>query len=64
MTPVRVERVRGYYAKYGAATVFIARHTMPVRFVTFLMAGVSRMKFAKFFFRQTLEQGESMPALN
>lgn len=61
MTPERVARVRGYYAKYGAATVFIARHTAPVRFVTFLMAGVSRMPFSKFFFWDSLAAILSVP---
>ncbi|HYC78687.1 MAG TPA: DedA family protein [Planctomycetota bacterium] len=60
-TPQRVLKVRGYYAKYGAATVSIARHTAPIRFVTFLMAGVSRMSFAKFFFWDSLAAILSVP---
>lgn len=50
MTPARVERVRRYYARYGALTVFLARHVAGIRFPTFLMAGVSRMGFWRFFF--------------
>jgi membrane protein DedA with SNARE-associated domain len=61
VTPARAEKVRGYYVKYGAATVFIARHTAPVRFVTFLMAGVSRMHFGKFFFWDSLAAILSVP---
>jgi membrane protein DedA with SNARE-associated domain len=61
MSPERTEKVRGYYAKYGAATVFIARHTGPIRFVTFLMAGVSRMPFGKFFFWDSLAAILSVP---
>lgn len=61
MSPERTEKVRQYYAKYGAATVFIARHTGPIRFVTFLMAGVSRMPFGKFFFWDSLAAILSVP---
>ncbi len=61
MSAERTEKVRKYYAKYGAATVFIARHTGPIRFVTFLMAGVSRMPFGKFFFWDSLAAILSVP---
>lgn len=61
MSPERTEKVRQYYAKYGAATVFIARHTGPIRFVTFMMAGVSRMPFGKFFFWDSLAAILSVP---
>lgn len=61
VTPDRAEKVRAYYAKYGAATVFIARHTGPIRFVAFLMAGVSRMPFGRFFFWDSLAAVLSVP---
>lgn len=61
MSPERTEKVRQYYSKYGAATVFIARHTGPIRFVSFLMAGVSRMPFGKFFFWDSLAAILSVP---
>jgi membrane protein DedA with SNARE-associated domain len=61
MTPVRVERVRRYYARYGALTVFLARHVAGLRFPTFLMAGVSRMGFWRFLFWDSLAALISVP---
>lgn len=61
MTPVRVERVRRYYARYGALTVFLARHVAGLRFPTFLMAGVSRMGFWRFLFWDGLAAFISVP---
>lgn len=61
MTPARVERVRRYYAKYGALTVFLARHVAGIRFPTFLMAGVSRMGFWRFFFWDSVSALISVP---
>jgi membrane protein DedA with SNARE-associated domain len=61
MTPARVERVRRYYARYGAVTVLIARNLAGIRFPTFLMAGVSRMGFARFFFWDGLSALVSVP---
>ncbi len=61
MTPARVERVKGYYAKYGALTVFLARHVAGIRFPTFLLAGVSRIGFGKFFFWDGLAAFISVP---
>jgi membrane protein DedA with SNARE-associated domain len=61
MTPARVERVRRYYARYGAVTVFLARHVAGIRFPTFLMAGVSRMGFWRFFFWDSLAAILSVP---
>jgi membrane protein DedA with SNARE-associated domain len=61
MTPARVERVRRYYARYGAVTVFLARHVAGLRFPTFLMAGASHMGFARFFFWDGLAALISVP---
>jgi membrane protein DedA with SNARE-associated domain len=61
MTPARVERVRRYYARYGAVTVFLARHVAGIRFPTFLMAGVSHMGFLRFFFWDSLAALISVP---
>jgi membrane protein DedA with SNARE-associated domain len=61
MTPARVERVRRYYAKYGAVTVLIARNLAGIRFPTFLMAGVSKMGFGRFFFWDSLSALVSVP---
>jgi membrane protein DedA with SNARE-associated domain len=61
MTPARVERVRRYYARYGAVTVLIARNLAGIRFPTFLMAGVSKMGFARFFFWDGLSALVSVP---
>jgi membrane protein DedA with SNARE-associated domain len=61
MTPARVERVRHYYARYGAVTVLIARNLAGIRFPTFLMAGVSHMGFARFFFWDGLSALVSVP---
>jgi membrane protein DedA with SNARE-associated domain len=61
MTPARVERVRGYYTRYGAVTVFLARHVAGLRFPTFLMAGVSHMGFWRFLFWDTISALISVP---
>jgi membrane protein DedA with SNARE-associated domain len=61
MTPARVERVRRYYARYGAVTVLIARNLAGIRFPTFLMAGVSHMGFWRFFFWDSLSACVSVP---
>jgi membrane protein DedA with SNARE-associated domain len=61
MTPARVERVRRYYQRWGALTVFLARHVAGIRFPTFLMAGVSRMGFFRFFFWDSLAALLSVP---
>jgi membrane protein DedA with SNARE-associated domain len=61
MTPARVERVRRYYARYGAVTVLIARNIAGIRFPTFLMAGVSKMGFGRFFFWDGLSGLVSVP---
>jgi membrane protein DedA with SNARE-associated domain len=61
MTPARIERVRRYYARYGALTVFLCRHVAGVRFPAFLMAGVSRIGFARFIFWDGLSALLSVP---
>jgi membrane protein DedA with SNARE-associated domain len=61
MTPARVERVRRYYARWGAVTVFLARHVAGIRFPTFLMAGVSHMGFVRFLFWDGLSALLSVP---
>ena len=61
MTPARVEKVKSYYARYGALTVFLARHVAGIRFPTFLLAGVSRIGFGKFLFWDGLAALISVP---
>src|SRR4029079_2276223 len=56
-----VERVRRYYARYGAVTVLIARNIAGIRFPTFLMAGVSKMGCGRFFFWDGLSGLVSVP---
>ena len=61
MTADRVAKVKRYYAKYGAMTVFIARHFAGIRFPTFLLAGVSRIGFFRYFFWDGLAALISVP---
>lgn len=46
--PEWVEKARAAFARWGAATVFIGHFVTFMRPVVFLMAGISRMGFARF----------------
>lgn len=59
MWPIRnhpewVEKARDFFQRYGAATVFLGHFVTFLRPVVFLMAGMSRMRFATFALWNTL----------
>jgi membrane protein DedA with SNARE-associated domain len=48
LTDARLEKVQGWFSRYGSFTVFLGRQVAGVRFVTFFTAGVMRMPVWKF----------------
>ena len=48
LTPARLERVHGYFARHGAKTLLVARLAAGARSLFFLTAGATRMSFARF----------------
>lgn len=49
VTPERLEVVERYYLEHGGKTVFLGRFIPVVRSVGFIVAGVSRMRWKRFF---------------
>jgi undecaprenyl-diphosphatase len=49
VTPERLERADRYYRAHGGKTVFLGRFIPVVRSVGFILAGVARMEWRRFF---------------
>lgn len=49
VTPERLEAAEAYYERHGGKTVFLGRFIPVVRSVGFIVAGVSRMPWRRFF---------------
>lgn len=54
MTPARLKEVEDYYDNHGGKTVFTARFTAVLHTLAPLLAGISRMRYAKFVFFNVL----------
>ena len=52
--PEYVTRSQAFFARFGWATIFLARFVPIVRTVASVMAGVSRMRFGRFFLASVL----------
>jgi membrane-associated protein len=63
LTPKRVSWVTRHFHRYGALTVFIARFTIGFRVVTFISAGVSGVRTAKFVIADLLAAMIYVPLL-
>ncbi len=63
LTPGRVTWVTRHFHRYGALTVFIARFTIGLRVVTFISAGVSGIRTAKFVLADLLAAMIYVPLL-
>jgi membrane-associated protein len=62
-TPRRVAWVTSHFDKYGVLTVFMARFTIGLRVVTFVSAGVSGIRSAKFLAADAAAAAIFVPAL-
>ena len=49
VTPERLEAAEGYYRRHGGKTVFLGRFIPVVRSVGFIVAGVAKMEWRRFF---------------
>ena len=61
VTDNRLERVRGWFDRFGGGTVFLGRQVAGVRFVTFFTAGTVRMPLSNFLIWDFLGSLVSVP---
>ena len=54
VTPERLEAAERYYEEHGGKTVFLGRFIPVVRSVGFIVAGISRMEWKRFFLYDVL----------
>jgi membrane protein DedA with SNARE-associated domain len=62
MPPHRVKRLDRWFAKFGNWTVFFGRMVAGIRFVTFAMAGMTRMPLSRFILFDSLAALVTVPA--
>ena len=62
ITPKRMQRVQGFFDRYGARTAFIARFAAGLRAPTYLLAGTAGMRFRTFLIADGLAALLSVPA--
>jgi len=58
----RREKVERHFARHGNLTVFLGRFLFPVRSLTFAMAGLSKMSYARFLIIDGCAAAISVPA--
>ncbi|MCK6439519.1 MAG: DedA family protein [Planctomycetes bacterium] len=61
LTDKRLEKVQGWFQRFGGGTVFLGRQVAGVRFVTFFTAGTVRMPLLRFLFWDFLGALVSVP---
>src|SRR5215211_2209522 len=57
VTPERLARAEGFFARHGGKAVFLARFVAGLRVFGALVAGISRMRWRTFFFYNALGGG-------
>ena len=54
LTPARLARMEGFFARHGAKSIFVARFAAGARGAFYMTAGIMKMRFARFLFFDAL----------